>query len=287
MPNCFFVTKRRWEAGDLTGSVHSLNECLERELEGPAFSPGPRIFNSNHFARFETAVAAMLSDGHMRRTSFGALFAVIWRCHPDQIWVGVLLDFNFFEHFERFGFDEALVEPLRQLGGFDAIVDALGESALKGLLAPDFEGPNSGRPTLRIADVEKVKEERWGPLKQMLLSRLKEAYEQCPKDFWARLAVSEPEDVLIRFLHDLFGNFRHPPDVAELRWKAITRDHPAYATAVLTSLEHVLQSCDDPQWLTDVVCIDAGFTSVEKGKQWLDVLLVALRTADFNALPAR
>lgn len=285
MPNCFFVNKRRWGAGDLAGSVASLNECLEQALQTAAFAPAPRIFNSNHFARFETAVAAMLSDDQMRRTSFGALFAIIWQWHHNQIWIDVLLDFDFFQQLERLGFDEALVEPLRQLGGFDAIVNALGEAALKGLLAPDFEGPNSGRPTLRIADVEKVEEERWGPLKQMLLLRLENAYAQCPKDCWARLAINEPEDVLIRFLHDLFGNFQHPPDVAELRWKAIIRDYLSYATAASTSLEHVLQSCNDRKWLTDVVRTDAGIISVEDGRHWLDVLLVALRTADFAALP--
>ena len=285
MPNCFFVAKRRWEAEDLAGGARTLNECLERELGGPAFEPHSRVFNSQYFARFDTGVAAMLSDEHMRKTSFGALFAVIWRWHPDQIWIGVSVDFNFFEHFDRFGFDEALVEPLRQLGGFEAIVGTLCDAAVKGLLAPEFEGPNSGRPALPLADIERIKDERWGPLKPVLLKRLKEAYEQCPKDFWARLAANDPEGVLIRFLHDLFGNCPHPMDVAELRWKAITRGHPAYAAAVLTSLEHVPRTrSDDRQWLTDVVRIDAGFTSVEDGSQWLSALLMALRASDFTDL---
>ena len=287
MPNCFFVAKRRWEADDRVGGLQTLNDCLERELGGPAFAPATRLFDSDYFASFESAVGTMLSDEHMRQTSFGKLFAILWRWHPDEMWISVLLNFNFFEHFERFGFDEELVEPLRQLGGFDEIVDALGESAANGLLAPDFEGPNSGRPTLRMSEVENVNEEHWGSLKQLLLRRLKAALDGCPNDCWARLAADQPEDVLIRFLHHLFGNSPSRMDVVSSRWKAITRDHSAYAAAVLMSLQDVLKNSSEPRRLTDVVRVDAGIMSVESGRQWLDMLLVALRSADFNSLPSR
>ena len=185
----------------------------------------------------------------------------------------------------QFGFDEALVEPLVQLAGFDAIADALSESAAKGLLAPDFEGPNSGRPALPIEEIKLVKEERWGPLKQILVRRLTKAYADCPNDFWLRLAMNEPTDVLTRFLHDLFGKYSHPMDVAELRWKAIRQDHPPYATAAVVSLEHVLRTCNDPQFLSDLVRIDAGLMTVEDGKLWLGALSVALQTEDFGSLP--
>jgi hypothetical protein len=287
MPNCFFVAKRHWEGQDLVGGVDLLNQCLERDLGKPAIAADERIFNSRHFLRFETAVSAILADVHMRKASFGALFAAIWRWEPDQIWVGLLLDFNFFAHFDHFGFDEALVEPLVQIAGFDAIADALSESAAKGLLAPDFEGPNSGRAALPIEEIKLAEEKRWGPLKQILERRLTKAYRDCPNDFWLRLAMNEPTDVLTRFLHDLFGKYSNPMEVAELRWKAIKEDHPPYAMAAIVSLEHVLQTCSDPKFLSDVVRIDAGLMTVEDGKLWLGALLVGLRTADFSSLPDR
>jgi hypothetical protein len=283
MPNAFFRAKSLWDAGHLEDGLGVLNAYLDQELGAPAFVPTPRILYEGAFPRLELAVFSMLSDNRHLQATFGEVFVQIWKLYPHTIWIGVLLEHNFYDDDEYFDFENISAEASRERD-FSIIATAIVDSAVRGIVGPDYEGPNNGRPILRIEDIQAVPDSNWGLLKNVLLSRLPNAYAACPPDFWARRAANEPDELLMWFLHDLFLEFGHPLDVIEARWKAIRRGQPAYADAAVIALEMVLNTQHDPDWFTDVVRIDAGVKEVDDGTAWLRSLSEALRQEDFSRL---
>jgi hypothetical protein len=304
MPNVFFRAKLLWQAGEREQGFFRLNNYFKRELGQPVFMAAPRLLDSSLDSQmsFESAIWSMLNDSEILQAPFGNVFSIIWHLNPDQTWIQLLLYKNFYDddylwsvydqndYFvtkvteNNFEIDRKLATNILK-NEFDIIVDVLIESALKGLLGSNAaEPPNNGRPVLPVEDIQEVKDTNWGLLKLMLLERLPKAYAECPPDFWTQLAANESEEVVIRFLHDLFTKFGHSMEVAETRWKAIKRDHEEYANAVLTALENLLNAQYDAKWVTEIVRVDAGFTDVNDGATWLKALSVALRQEKFGKL---
>ncbi len=304
MPNVFFRAKLLWQAGEREPGFLILNDYLEKEIGQPVFTAAPRLLDISLDSgmRFESAVWAMLNDSEILQAPFGQVFSIIWNLNPNQTWIQLLLNRNFYNDdyfWSVYGQNEDFVikvsendfEIDRELAtsllknDFEMIADVLIASALKGILGSNAsEQPNNGRAVLPVEDIQEVKEDNWGSLKAMLLERLPKAYADCPPDSWTQLASNEPEEVVMRFLHDLFSEFGHSIAVAETRWKVIVRDHGAYANAVRTALENLLNRKYDPEWLTEIVRVDAGFTSVKDGAAWLKSLSMALRQEDFSEL---
>ncbi len=304
MPNVFFRAKLLWQAGEHEQGFLRLNNYLKKELGKPVFGAAPRLLDSSLDSQmsFESAIWSMLNDSEILQSPFGNIFSIIWHLNPDQTWIQLLLNKNFYDddylwsvydqndHFvtkateNNFEIDRKLATNMLK-NEFDIIVDILIDSALKGLLGSNAdEPPNNGRPVLPVENIQEVKDANWGLLKLMLLERLPKAYAECPPDFWKQLAVKESEEFLIRFLYNLFAKFSHSTEVAETRWKATRRDHEEYANAVLTALGNLLNSQYDAKWLTEIVRVDAGFTDVNDGATWLKALSVALRQENFNKL---
>lgn len=280
-----------------------LNNYLEDEIKQSVFEAARLLDSSlDPEMSFETAVWVMLNDGEILKAPFGKVFSIIWNLNPNQTWIQLLLIRDFYNDdyfWSVYGENEAFIDKVSEtdfeidrelatsflVSDFETIADVLAASALKGILGPNAsERPNNGRAVLPIEDIREVKDENWGPLKAILLERLSKAYVECPIDFWIRLANDEPEEVVIRFLHDLFSEFGHPMEVAEMRWRAIVRDHAAYANAVCLALEKLLSTTYDPKLLTEIVRVDGGFIEVNNGAAWLEMLSSALRQENFSGL---
>ena len=304
MPNFFFRAKLLWQLGERETGFLLLNESLEKEIGEPVFIAAPRLLDISLDSgmRFESAVWSMLNDSEILQAPFGQVFSLIWKLNPNQIWIQLLLNRNFYndDYFwsvygknddfvtkaseNDFEIDKEFATSLLK-NDFEMIADVLIASALKGILGSNAsEQPNNGRAILPLEDIQEVKDENWGPLTTMLLERLPKAYADCPLDFWTQLASNEPAEVVMRFLHDLFSEFGHSIAVAETRWKVILRDHGDYANAVGTAVENLLNRKYDPEWLTEIVRVDAGFTSAKDGAAWIKALSMALRQEDFSEL---
>jgi hypothetical protein len=304
MPNVFFRAKLLWQAGEREPGFLILNDYLVKEIGQPVFVAARRLLYSSldPGMSFEDAVWAMLNDSEILQAPFGQVFSIIWNLNPNQIWILLLLNRNFYNDdyfWSVYGQNEDFVIKVSEndfeierewatsllKNDFEMIADVLIASALKGILGSNAsEGPNNGRAVLPLEDIQEVKEENWGSLKAMLLERLPKAYADCPPNFWTQLASNEPEEVVMRFLHDLFSEFGHSIAVAETRWKVIVRDHGAYANAVRTALENLLNRKYDPEWLREIVHVDAGFTTVKDGAAWIKALSMALHQQDFSEL---
>jgi hypothetical protein len=304
MPNVFFRVKLLWQAGERESGFLILNDYLEKEVGQPVFVAAPRLLDSSLDSgmRFESAVWAMLNDSDILQAPFGQVFSIIWNLNSNQTWIQLLLNRDFYNDdyfWSVYGKNDEFVTKVSENDfeidrefatsllekDFETITNVLVASALKGILGPNAsERPNNGRAILPIEDVQEVKDAYWGPLKAILLERLPKAYADCPPDFWAKLAANEPEEVVMRFLHDLFSEFGHSMEVAETRWKAIVRDHGAYANAVRTALEKLLNATYDPELVTEIVRVDGGFAEVNDGAAWLKALSLALRQEDFSEL---
>lgn len=284
MPNALFRAKEIWDGGDHERGLAILEEHLERELGEVAFEPEPRIFYPNAFGALEGAVFSMLDSPTMLKPPFGRVFAQIWELNPHSQWIGLLRHHEFTDPLDYEEFADLDLPPVDF--AFETLVEALANSARRGLLAPDFEGPNNGRPVLRLNDIEAVDEASWGTLKSMLATALRQAYATCPPDFWERLVVDDAEGVLTRFLHDLFLDHRPPLDVAEARWTVILEQQPAYAAAAQSALRRVRAFTYPSGYLTELVRVDAGFR-VDNGNVWLDLLQERLVESTLRALPGQ
>jgi hypothetical protein len=282
MPNAFYQAKLLWEAGQMSEALDLVNRNFEAVLGNRAFEPDTRLY-SGAFTHFPNALFAVANDPGMLRIGFGAYFAGIWSLDPDDLWIGLLLNYDFYPQ-PKLAEDEDERVGWPRTSEFASIESALAVAARKGLLAPADEGPNNGRPVLDLERIKAVPESRWGALKRILLESLASAYEACPQDFWERLALQEPADVLERFLHDLFARYHRPiPDI-QLRWAGIVRYQKAYAGAVLSVLDLVLDRNRDQAHLTEIVRVDAGFPMVDDGISWLASLRGALGNGDFSVL---
>jgi len=111
-------------------------------------------------------------------------------------------------------------------------------------------------------------------------------YAACPADFWDRLAKNDASGVVMRFLHDLFLEFRPPLDLVDARWGAIEQHQKAFAAAVPAALQRYLASGVSTEDLTEVARIDAGFP-FDDGRVWLHLLEDGLRHSDLRRLPGR
>jgi hypothetical protein len=282
MPNALYRAKLKWEAGQMSDALALVNRHFEAVLGRRAFEPHTRLY-SGAFEHFQNVLFAIANDPGMLRVGFGSYFTTIWNMDPDDLWIGLLLNYNFYPK-RTLAEDEDERVVWEGANGFALIVSVLAASARKGILAPAYEGPNNGRPVLELEQIEAVPEVRWGPLKRLLLDSLPSAYDACPSDFWDRLAVQEPENVLERSLHDLFARYHRPiPDV-QLRWSGIVRWQKAYARAILGALDRVLEDNHDGVHLTEIVRVDAGFPLVNDGRSWLISLRRALVDQDFSML---
>lgn len=304
MPNVFFRAKLLWKEGERKSGFLLLNDYLEKDIGQPVFIAAPRLLDSSLDLEmsFENAVWSMLNDSELLQAPFGRVFTLIWKLNPNQTWIQLLLNRNFYndEYFWTvYGRNEEFVTKVVEndfqidskyatsilKNEFEMIANVLVASAVKGILGANAsERPNNGRAVLPVEDIQEVKDENWGALKAMLLERLPKAYADCPPDFWTQLASNEPEEVVMRFLHDLFSEYGHSIAVAKTRWTVIVRDHGAYANAVRTALENLLNTKYETEWLTEIVRVDAGFTSVKDGAAWIKALSMALRQEDFSEL---
>ena len=304
MPNVFFQSKLLWQTGERRSAIEMLNSYLEKKIGQLAFVAAPRLLNSSLDPKmsFESGVWAMFNDNETLKAPFGQVFSIIWNLDPNQTWIQLLLNRDFYNDdyfWSVYGENETFIEKISEndfeierefaasllASDFETIADLLIASARKGILGSNAsERPNNGRAVLPIEDIQEVKYENWGTLKAILLERLPKAYAECPVNFWVKLADDEPEEVVMRFLHDLFSEFGHSMEVAEIRWKAITRDHKAYANAVCLALEKLLNTPYDPEWLTEIVRIDGGFMKVNNGAAWLEMLSSSLQQKSFSEL---
>jgi hypothetical protein len=222
------------------------------------------------------------------RAPFAAVWTLIWELDPNEIWLSLLLNYNFEQEIDSV-WDEPEDMPAASTSqDFSKLVAVLLESARKGILSPNaIDTPNGGRAVLTIAQIQEIEEAKWGILKEMLLEKLPSAYGECPSDFWQQLAITEPTEVVLRFLPNLFAYYNQTLETAQLRWQVITDRFEGFSTAVMTSLNTMLTANHDPKWLTEVVQADAGFTTVEDGTAWFQILQEALINHDFSKLPAR
>jgi hypothetical protein len=284
MPNALFRAKEVWDGGDRQSGLAILQQDLESEINQVAFEPEPRLFFPDSFGQFEGAVFSMLDSATMLKAPFGLVYAPIWRMDPSAQWIGLLRHHTFNDPLDFEEFADLELPPLEF--AFPAIVDTLTASARTGLLAPDYEGPNNGRPVLRMADVDEIDDAQWGELKPMLRSALPAAYAESPVDFWERLADDDSEGVVVRFLHDLFLDHRPALDLSDTRWKLIVEQQPPYAAAVQRALEKLRASDHPVDYLTELVRIDAGLL-VDDGRAWLDQLQDALARGELMTLQGR
>ncbi|GEM_PF-6742355 len=282
MPNVFFKAKYLWDVGDRKLAFLMLNNYFENKLECPVFQHTCEFYEIFHFGQpnnFYTEVALLVTTCRLPEVSFCCLFSEIWDLDPHQRWINILLNTELCS-------DYYLAEPsekLRKNADFKLVTELLVKAALKGILGDNpNEEPFVRRAVLPIDRIQEVGNSAWGTLKEMLLERLPEAYSACPPDFWAQLALREPEEVVMRFFHDVFLDI--PVETAELRWKSIIRYHPSYADAIHNSLRKLLTLNGSPNWLTTMVKIDAGFTLVNDGAAWLESLSVALKKVNFKTL---
>ncbi len=282
MPNPFFRAKEVFDSGDQQEGIAQLERHLESDIGEVVFEPEPRIFFPDAFGELEGAVYSMLDSPTMLKAPFGRAFAWVWDMNPHRQWLGLLLHHEFTDPLDFKEFADLELPPIDF--AYEAIVDALTESARRGLLAPNYEGPNNGRPVLRLAEVESVDDQQWGELKPRLLDALPQAFTACPSDFWERLAETDAEGVLTRFLHDLFLDHRPPLDVTDSRWKVIVEQQSRYASAAQQALGAVLAANDTAEYLTEVVRIDAG-RRVADGRSWLQQLQEALVQRDLRSMP--
>ena len=284
MPNVYFKARMFWRLGERERAISLLNEYIEGKTNKIAFLPTKRYFKSDKMDWFDTAVSIMLNDGYVLRIPFGQVFPILWSLDPYQNWIELLLAHDFSKEVDSELFEEE--EPV-DLDNSDSdlrlIANALLSSAEKGILGSNSsEHPNGGRPVLPVDWVKEVDDTHWGLLKNLLLDKLPNAFAACPPDFWERLALDEPLEVLERFLHDLFLRYDHPLDVIETRWKVIRRDFAPYASASIMALSNVLRDIQNLDTLNDIVRIDAGILSTNDGKAWLESLLYAMQTEDFS-----
>ena len=283
MPNIFFRAKSLWDAGERESAFFLLNDYLEKSLGHPVFQDASPLYKGSPFGQprdFYTEVYLLITTYRIPDVSFGSLFRLIWILNPHQRWITALLEADLYS---RFYFEESSEKLNIRKAELNAIADVLVEAALKGLLGSDpNEEPFIRRAVLPIERIQEIEDWTWGPLKSILLERLPKAYAACSSDFWVQLAATELEEFVIRFLQDIFLDLS--VENGELRWKVIVRYRSSYANTVKNSLERLLSNNLDSDWLTEIVRVDAGFTSVTDGAAWLAALSLALRLEDFSDL---
>lgn len=290
MPNVYFRAKHLWEHGDREGGFALINHAISDHIGNEPFARPDTLLSGSFVSRYELLVGNLLSETFVNsartflQAPFGRVWAALWMLDRFDYWVHILLRYDFFRRPEAIGFDdEKFTPPMNEERDYDSIIDVLAESARKGELSPHgHDQPNGGRPVLTLEMLDAVNDVRWGALKPRLRTRLAEAYEMTPADPWRCRMGEDPEGIAIDFLHDLFGRYGSPSSAAEARWKAIRRDHPAYAHAAQEALGRLLDHAS-PVYANEVVKYDAG-RDVADGAVWLQALTKALETEVFSAL---
>lgn len=282
MPNIFFEAKSLWEAGERERGFLLLNDYLENQLKHPVFQDASLLYKEPPFGKprdFYTEVYLLITAYRLPDVSFCSLFPLIWQLNPHQRWINALLEADLYSEFY---FEESEKRLNRQVE-LEIIADVLLKAAFKGLLGSDLnEEPFIRRAVLPIERIEEINDWTWGILKSILLERLPEAYANCPLNFWVQLAKTELEEFVSRFLQDVFLDL--PIETAALRWKVIVCYRSSYADTVKNSIEKLLADNHNFDWLTEMVRVDAGITSVSNGFVWLKALSLALQQENFSSL---
>jgi hypothetical protein len=292
MANAYFRAKSLWETGQAR-EAFALFEGHFRERVGiePVFLPPEHLFESSEPCGFESAVEILLTGSvamsaqRLLQAPLGRVLPHLLGLDPFQQWVDVLVGYDFFTPPSAGPMDLEEYAPAPNSDeDLQLIVSALSVMAQRGLLSGDArELPHGGRPVLTIETVEAVEPARWGTLRSMLLDKLPDAYAAAPADAWARLAASDPESIVARLLHHLFGRYHQAISYADTIWRLIRENHNVYGDAARTALATVLAQSSASR-LAELVRYDAGLQAIADARGWLTVLAAALEDGNLSRL---